>query len=71
MILAALGLAWIALDWFVNQGWTGRYSHAFIGISNLRCYWPGLAVLCMGPQGQMIGSYLGRVVSAACLLSFF
>jgi len=63
MILAALGLAWL-LGWSAKTqpGVGANAIHAIvISVSSAATDNDGLAVLCMGPQGQMIGA-AGRVV---------
>jgi Zn-dependent protease with chaperone function len=59
MILAALGLAWVLrLSWSEPTGnWTQRWQRALLLflLPPLLLLMTSLAVLCMGPQGQMIG----------------
>lgn len=59
MILAALGLAWLLrLSWFQPTGnWTQRWQKALFLflLPPLLVLMTALAVICMGPQGRMIG----------------
>lgn len=69
MILVALGLAWfLRLAWshpVAEAGWAGngskRWNRALLLflLPPLLLIMTGLAVLCMGPQGQMVGLSVG------------
>ena len=80
MILGGLGLAWVLrLSWSESTGnWTQRWRRALLLflLPPLLLLMTAFAVLCMGPQGQMIGlntdwfSY-GLVLGWATLAVFF
>lgn len=63
MILAALGLTWfLRLSWYrPGANWAERSSQVllFFLFPPLLLMMTGLAVLCMGPQGRMIGLQAG------------
>ena len=76
MILAALGLAWfirlVCLE--ATGSWSDRYSRTLLLFlfPPLLLIMTGLAVLCMGPQGQMIGLRAGwfSYLLTLCFLGF-
>jgi len=63
MILAAVGLTWfLRLIWFrPSASWAERSSQAlsFFLFPPLLLMMTGLAVICMGPQGRMVGLQAG------------
>jgi Zn-dependent protease with chaperone function len=63
MILAALGLAWLLrLAWHQPTGnWSQRWQRAllFFLLPPLLLLMTAVAVLCMGPQGEMMGLHTG------------
>jgi len=80
MILAALGLAWLLrLSWSQATGnWRQRWQRGLLLflLPPLLLLMTALAVLCMGPQGQMIGLNTGwfsyfLVLGGVCLAVIF
>jgi len=59
MILAALGLTWFLRLVCKDSTGVGTAIHARYSVSPAATDNDGLAVLCMGPQGQMIGLRAG------------
>ena len=63
MILAALGLAWsVRASWSDSQGgWSSRWQRSLLLFlfSPLLLIMTAVAVLCMGPQGRMVGFSAG------------
>ncbi len=64
MIMSALGVAWLLrCFWLSSTGnWTQRWQRAllFFLVPPMMLLMTALAVLCMGPQGQMIGLHSER-----------